>query len=139
MNLNEILRYIAKKWWIIMLAILVCVGAAGYKGYYHVTKLYQADATIFVSKQPATSSSSLYQELLAGLSLIKDYKEIIKSNAVLEQVKSELSTQYPWMKDNKSIAEISSQITITTKSESHIVQISVIDKDPQKQQYLLIK
>ena len=91
------------------------------------TPLYKGDTTlILVKKEDADSSSSLTQnDIVLNQKLVATYSVIIKSRRVLNQVISQL-------KLNESTKELSKKVTVSNKSDTEIIQISVSDEDPKR-------
>ena len=65
-----------------------------------------------------TSQVTLNQQL------VSTYSELVKSESVLTQVKDNL-------KIDKSIEELRKNITVSTKDDTEIIQISVVDEDAE--------
>ncbi len=126
-NLKDLFNFFVKKIPLMML-ITIFIFAVGIV-YTMVLKtpLYKGDTTlILVKKEDADSSSSLTQnDIVLNQKLVATYSEIIKSRRVLNQVISQL-------KLNESTKELSKKVTVSNKSDTEIIQISVSDEDPKR-------
>ncbi|WP_219834867.1 YveK family protein [Paenibacillus sp. R14(2021)] len=128
--MSTLLVYLLKRIWIIILAVAVCVGPVIYWSNSKPVE-YKASASAYILRQTTSTSTNLYQELLAALSLIKDYKVLIPSTAVTASVQEALAAQYEWGKA-LTAEKLASQVRIENGNESHIIAINVTDKDPEK-------
>lgn len=126
-NLKDLFNFFVKKIPLMML-ITIFIFAVGIV-YTMVLKtpLYKGDTTlILVKKEDADSSSSLTQnDIVLNQKLVATYSVIIKSRRVLNQVISQL-------KLNESTKELSKKVTVSNKSDTEIIQISVSDEDPKR-------
>ncbi|MGF7033002.1 capsular polysaccharide biosynthesis protein [Paenibacillus mucilaginosus] len=131
MELSELISIILRRIWILLIAVLVCVGAAAYVSYFHMEKEYEASASMYVLKSNKTPSNNLYQELLAGSSLVKDYKELIKSKTVLKQVKDQLERSQAWAAQ-MTVEELGQKLEISNKNDTHILVAAAKDTSPER-------
>ena len=126
-NLKDLFNFFVKKIPLMML-ITIFIFAVGIV-YTMVLKtpLYKGDTTlILVKKEDADSSSSLTQnDIVLNQKLVATYSVIIKSRRVLNQVISQL-------KLNESTKELSKKVTVSNKSDTEIIQISVRHEDPKR-------
>lgn len=65
-----------------------------------------------------TSQITLNQQL------VSTYSELVKSESVLSQVKNNLQI-------DKTIEDLRENVTVATKDDTEIIQISVVDENPQ--------
>ena len=88
--------------------------------------MYQSTTRIYVvSRQNETQAALTNQDLQAGSYLVKDFKEIILSQAVLSQAISELKLQ-------TSPRELTRHITVSVPADTRIVSITVKDAIQRK-------
>jgi capsular polysaccharide biosynthesis protein len=130
---SDFINVVMKRIWILILSIIICISLVNIYSYFFMTKQYEATSTVYVLRKDnnPNPSTNLNSELLASLSLIKDYLDLIKSKVILQRVKTKLEEQYPWAKEMR-ISEISSQLNIQNKNDKHILSISVKHQDPEK-------
>ncbi len=114
-----------KKIAIILTAIVAAVLAFGVSSFV-LTPEYSSTTRIYVVNRNQSEKSGLTnQDLQAGTYLVKDYKEIILSQDVLEKVISNLKLE-------KTVKELSKKIQVTVPVDTRIVSISVKDAQPEE-------
>ncbi len=123
MNLTNIFKIVTKRWWIIVVSLLVCVTVSVIATYFIATPVFQSSTTVYVGKKTALSSDNAINDVLLGNQLVKDYREIILSRLVASQVLTNLGIT------NLSADQLSSKITVSLKNETRVIQISVSDTD----------
>ena len=114
-----------RKFSIILVALVFAIAAFGYSAFL-AKKEYQSTSRIYVvSRQNETQAALTNQDLQAGSYLVKDFKEIILSQAVLSQAISELKLQ-------TSPRELTRHITVSVPADTRIVSITVKDDNPEE-------
>lgn len=114
-----------KKIAIILTAILAGVLAFGVSSFV-LTPEYSSTTRIYVVNRNQSENAGLTnQDLQAGSYLVKDYKEIILSQDVLEEVVSNLKLE-------KTVRELSKKIQVTVPVDTRIVSITVKDSQPEE-------
>ena len=114
-----------KKIAIILTAIVAAVLAFGVSSFV-LTPQYSSTTRIYVVNRNQSENAGLTnQDLQAGSYLVKDYKEIILSQDVLEKVISNLKLE-------KSVKELSKKIQVTVPVDTRIVSIVVKDDQPEE-------
>ena len=109
-----------KKFTIVLGAVLFSLLAFGYSVFI-AKKMYQSTTRIYVvSRQNETQAALTNQDLQAGSYLVKDFKEIILSQAI-----SELKLQ-------TSPRELTRHITVSVPADTRIVSITVKDDNPEE-------
>lgn len=121
-DLLEILYVLGRKIWIILLAAIVCGGILWGYSSYMMPKIYESSSQLYILTQ-STSITSL-ADIQSSTSLTQDYKELIKSRPVVDQVIENL-------KLNRSYANVLQQITIDNPTNTRIINITAQDVDPQ--------
>lgn len=118
-DLMEVFFTLLNAWRSILLVGLIGAVLAGAYHTFMVSPSYRATSELYITN---TESVISLQELQIGSALTEDYKSIIKSRAVLNDVISRLhlNTNY------KSLGKL---ITVTNPSGTHILQISVTTSD----------
>lgn len=127
-DLREIFAVIKDKIAVIILVALLGASVAFIYTKFFVQPTYKSEFQVYVTNNDQinySSSSVESSDLTASLALTKDYRDIIKSTYVLEQVINELSL-------NISTEELSGKITVATSTDSRIITIYVTDTDPWK-------
>lgn len=88
-----------------------------------IPKTYTSATRVYVINS-SNNNSINYQDIQVGTDLVNDYKEIIKSQDVLEDVVSK-------EKLDISAGELSQKISIDVPTDTRLITISVKDKSPQ--------
>ncbi len=89
-----------------------------------IPKTYTSATRVYVINS-SNNNSINYQDIQVGTDLVNDYKEIIKSQDVLEDVVSK-------EKLDISAGELSQKISIDVPTDTRLITISVKDKSPQE-------
>ena len=114
-----------KKIAIILTAIVAAVLAFGVSSFV-LTPEYSSTTRIYVVNRNQSENVGLTnQDLQAGTYLVKDYKEIILSQDVLEKVISNLKLE-------KTVKALSKKIQVTVPVDTRIVSIAVKDAQPEE-------
>lgn len=110
---------------IALVAIITGVVAFAYSSFI-VKPEYTSTTRIYVVNRNQGDKPGLTnQDLQAGSYLVKDYREIILSQDVLEKVATDLKLDLP----SKGLA---SKIKVTVPADTRIVSISVTDRAPEE-------
>lgn len=118
----------AKKIHIILL-ILIFVVIGFIYSFILLVPEYQSITQILLAKsntttQDGTNTGMTTSQVTLNQQLVSTYSELVKSESVLTQVKDNL-------KMDKSIEELRKNITVSTKDDTEIIQISVVDEDAE--------
>lgn len=89
-----------------------------------IPKTYTSATRVYVVNS-SNNNSINYQDIQVGTDLVNDYKEIIKSQDVLEDVVSK-------EKLDISAGKLSQKISIDVPTDTRLITISVKDKSPQE-------
>ncbi|WP_158630190.1 YveK family protein [Cohnella sp. AR92] len=130
MKPSSVALTIVKRSWILLIGVVVFLAPIFYLDQTR-TDEYKASASVFILRQTDSTSTNLYQELLASLSLIKDYKVLLPSTAITRPVKQELADQFEWAQ-TISPEELANKISIKNDNDSHILTVSATDEDPER-------
>lgn len=120
-DLMEILFFLKRKILIIFAAMLAGGIIVGAYSHYLVDPIYESTARLYILTQ-STSLTSL-ADIQVGTSLTQDYKELIKSRTVVEQVIDNLNL-------NRTYNQMLSQMTIENTTNTRIISITIQDVDP---------
>jgi len=114
-----------RKFLIILTALLTGILALGYSVFI-AKPAYKSTTRIYVvNRQQGENPTLTNQDLQAGSYLVKDYKEIILSQDVLEKVISNLKLE-------KTVKALSKKIQVTVPVDTRIVSITVKDAQPEE-------
>ena len=127
-DLMEIFGLMMHRLWLIILCA-VAAGAVGYAGSKFVlTEKFESTTRIYVLNRQ-NDDTLTYTDVQLGTQLTKDFREIIKSRYVLEQV-----IDICGLADTS--AGLASRVSVDTQSDTRIVTITVTDTDPAMAQYI---
>ena len=122
----QLLNTLWKRKLIIALVAIVTGAIAFAYSKFIIKPEYTSTTRIYVVNRNQGDKSGLTnQDLQAGSYLVKDYREIILSQDVLEKVVTDL-------KLNMSTKGLASKIQVTVPVDTRIVSISVKDKQPEE-------
>lgn len=125
-NVLSLLRTVWKrKFLVLFFSLLTAILALGYS-LYVATPMYQSTTRIYVvNRQQQDNPGLTNQDLQAGTYLVKDYKEIILSQDVMNRVVSNLELDL-------STSQLTSKINVTVPADTRIVSISVQDESAEE-------
>lgn len=124
-DLRQLFQIFLKRWWVIAAAVVLCVAAAATLVFYVLDPVYRADTTLYIGKNVEQKTDITYNDVMVGSQLVKDYRELVKSRMVSNTVIQELG-----LKDITS-AQLSGKLTVTSKNDTRVIQISTEDVDPK--------
>jgi capsular polysaccharide biosynthesis protein len=123
-TIRDIFRILLRRWWIVLIFIIVCGTASYIWTNYYITPMYSANTTLYVGKntdQYGIETTDLY----LGSNLILDYSEIAKSKLVAYEVIDELGLRM-------SAGALAGRISVNQRDMTRVIQISVTDSNPQR-------
>ncbi|HEX0768238.1 TPA: capsular biosynthesis protein CpsC [Streptococcus pneumoniae] len=110
---------------ILLVAIITSSVAFAYSTFVIKPEFTSTTRTYVVNRDQGEKSGLTNQDLQAGTYLVKDYREIILSQDVLEEVVSDL-------KLDLTPKGLANKIKVTVPVDTRIVSISVKDKQPEE-------
>lgn len=120
-DLLELFYELKKKLWLIILAAIIGGGVFGLYSKMILVPKYTSTAMMYVLSKETTLTS--LADLQIGSQLTKDYKVMITSRPVLQEVVDELDLEY----DYKELRE---KLIIDNPTDTRILTLSVEDPDP---------
>lgn len=127
-DIVELFGVIVHNLWIIIVSGIIVASAALLISYFFITPKYESVTKIYVINK-SNSDTMTYSDLQAGSTLTKDYKELVKSRPVLEEVLAETGVDI-------ELKDLEKQITVEVPTDTRIVSITVEDKDPYEARVL---
>lgn len=124
LDIMLLLRRIWEKKILIVLVTLLFTAVSLAYSIFLVTPQYSSTTKVYVANQKKDDKAITAQDVQLGSLLVKDYKEIILSNKVMEDVaeKSGLGL---------TAKELAKKVSVEAPKDTRIISISVQDKDPQ--------
>ena len=107
-------------WWILLAAVLG-TGAAGAYSYYLLTPQYISEAKIYVLSKETTLTS--LADLQMGTQLTQDYKELIGSRPVMQEVINTLNLDITYR-------QLAAQLKLENPKDTRILYLTVTDPNP---------
>ena len=120
-DLLELLAAFKKRFWMILLALAIGGGLAGAFSRFILTPQYTSTAMVYILSKETTLTS--LADLQIGSQLTKDYKIIVTSRPVLEDVGRTLGLGLDY-------EELKEKITIDNPADTRILSITAEDPDP---------
>lgn len=120
-DLLELLGEFRRKIWLILGIIALFGGAAGAFSAFILTPQYRSTAMVYILSKETTLTS--LADLQIGSQLTKDYKIIVTSRRVLNQVIEDMELDLTYK-------ELVEKVTIDNPQDTRILSISVEDPDP---------
>jgi capsular exopolysaccharide synthesis family protein len=115
---------VTRRWWWLIIGLALLAASIAYL----VTKVrppvYESSAMLLVNPSKS-STTSQYNELMAGAQLALTYSQLLKDRPVLETVISDLGLK-------RSVGELSSQITAEPVRNLQLIKLTVSDSDPEQ-------
>lgn len=121
-NVYELVMFCIKKLWIVLSIGFIAASICFAYTVFFVQPEYTSVTKIYVLNRQ-TDESITSSDLQSSTYLTKDYTELIKSRKVLEVVIAELDL-------DTSYEALLEKVTVGTQSDTRVVSISVVDKDP---------
>lgn len=124
-NLTELLSFLYKRLWVIVVASFLSLTLAVIYNNYIAVPIYSASTQILVDHRSSETGSIGSGDISANIKLINTYKELITGPAILNEVKKELGTDL-------TITELASKINIVVPDDVQLFNVVVNDEDPIK-------
>jgi len=124
MELKEYLIIIQKRLWIIVTITLVFSIISGLISFYVLDEVYQSDTSIFVGKSNNMQNDQMvYNDILIGNQLVKDYRELVKSRLITNIVIKRLNLPL-------NAKQLSRKLNVSLKNDTRFIEITAQDTDP---------
>lgn len=124
MDLSRIVVAIRRRWWILVLAIIIG-GLTGFVVTKVQTPEYEATTRLFVSTTGGTSSTESYSGEQFSQQRVASYAEMITSEQITQGVVNELGLQM-------SARDLSAHITATIVPRTVLLDVAARDSSPQR-------
>ena len=121
-ELGHLLR---KKWYWIVLFLLLGIGTAHIVTTYAIVPEYSAETNLLVSRPSESNQAIELGEIETNIQMINTYRDIIQDSVVLDKVREKLGNTI-------SEEDLINKMEIFIQSDSQIFGIRVIDTDPQQ-------
>ena len=115
-NLQDVLKTIVKRWYIIVSVILISVVVTYVYSALFITPMYRSTAKIMVFDKDNNSTTN---DVVFSSYLANDFTELINDKIILQDVCDELDNKY-------TISEIKNYISINNPSNTRIIEITAL-------------
>lgn len=125
LDIMLLLRRIWEKKVLIVLVTLLFTVASLAVSIFVITPQYSSTTKVYVVNQTKDEKKAITtQDVQLGSLLVKDYKEIILSNKVMEDAAEKSGT-------GLTAKELAKKVSVESPKDTRIISITVQDKDPQ--------
>lgn len=124
-NLKELFDYFVSKWFIIAIAGLIFVVAGVSYTVFLKTPMYNSYTTMVLTtnNEKTNANQTITQsDITLNKNLISNYRVIMKSHSILNQVINNLDL-------NMSTEQLKKQVNVTTEDDTEIIRISVSNEN----------
>ncbi|PKM57729.1 MAG: hypothetical protein CVU98_04540 [Firmicutes bacterium HGW-Firmicutes-3] len=125
LDLVELLRGVVSNWWLILLFMIIAAGSSYYATKTYVVPIYKAESTLFIGKENNVLSGISLGDFQLDSKLVIDYRELIKTRLVTEEVISDLE-----LKSTRN--EVISNLRINIITESRFMNVTYQDPIPER-------
>lgn len=125
LSLQQIFAVLLKKWWAILISVILC-GSVGYAySAYVIPPEYTSIGTLIVNnKQSAETASININDLNASQRLVSTYAIILRSNAFVNRVKEIVDLDY-------TVSQIQNMVSYTSVNNTEVLAVSVVCGNPE--------
>ncbi len=122
-DLLELIGIVLRKWWIILIFVVIAGGTAYFVTDNYVTPTYEAKATLFIGKEADLLGEISLSELQMDNKLVIDYRELLRTRLVTEDVINELGLSI-------TTGDLIDNLAVETISDSRFIHIKYVDTNP---------
>jgi capsular polysaccharide biosynthesis protein len=123
--MERFLSSLRKKMWIIATVVLVSSVFTCFYTAYVIQPVYQSNVKLYILHNQVDGNQTLnYSDIMASRELINDYKEIINSDSVINEVLKNLNIS------NITTEQFAKKIKISSVNNTSVMEISVSDSSP---------
>jgi len=123
-DLLELIGIVLRKWWLILIFIVIAGGIAFYVTSNYVTPTYEAETTLFIGKEADILGEFSLSDFNMDSKLVVDYRELLMTRKVTEEVIRKLGL-------NVSTNRLISNLSVVTISDSRFMSIKFVDSNPE--------
>ena len=129
-DVKQIFDMLLKRWWVVVIAMIIAVAGAFAYTHFMVTPTYSSSATMLIN---GGSSMTSYQQILAGQYQLEDYPHILKSHDTLQVAADKLNADDTVnFREKYTSSILSSMVSYQSEEGSRIFKIVVTSTDPEE-------
>ena len=121
-DLKQVLYTLLYRWWIILLAVILCGTVAFCYAWFGVTPVYSASVQLYVNNNYVDSPGYSSGQIMAAKDLAATYMVILKSRNVLDVVSQKTGGAY-------SYAQLRGMVSAAAINETEVFQVTVTGID----------
>lgn len=127
-DLIELMKAIFKKWWLLVGLFIIGVMIANYYSSHFVVPVYQAQATVFMGKEPTEEEVKGIGISVAAFQLtnqlVNDYEQMLRTRQIAEPIIKKMNL-------NMSVGTFTNNLFISPVQESRFAYVGFVHPDPQ--------
>lgn len=123
-DLRELIAMILRRWYIVLLCVVLAIGAAYWVSWFYLVPVYQAETTLFLGKEKDQIGALSIADLQTNNQLIEDYKGIVQSRQVAEAAIQSLGLDMDW-------TSFTEKVGVSSVGESRLFKITFDSTNPQ--------
>lgn len=130
-DLMELIQVLLKKWWLLAGLFVIGVIIANYYSSNFTVPVYQAEATVFMGKEPVDDEEEgeAYNKITISMfqvtsQLVNDYEQMLKTRQVAEPIIKKINL-------NMSVEAFTNSLYITPVVESRFAKVGFVHPDAQ--------
>lgn len=120
-DIRELMYLLLKRWYLIVICFALATGTAFAVTQFYLKPVYKAQTTLFLGKENGKVALS-FADIQVNNQLVVDYREILKSRRVAEEIQQKLGVDAEKFQGN---------VDVRTVKDSRIFSISYEDTDPE--------
>lgn len=124
-DLVELMWVVLRKWWLILLLMVIGAGISYYVTETYVIPIYEAESTLFIGKESDVLANVSLSDFNLDNKLVVDYRELVQTLLVTEAVINDLALA-------TTPEEIIKNLSIGVISESRFMHVSYKDPIPER-------
>lgn len=125
-DLKSLFQAILKRWWVVVSLTVAALAIGTVYSFFILKPIYQSDTSIYIGKNADTQSATImYNDVLLNDRLVNDYRELVKSRLIADEVIKELG-----LKDITA-EKFAQKLSVTSKKDTRLIVISATDTDPE--------
>lgn len=133
--LSSFLYFLKKRILFVLLIPVIVTASLSYVLVQKSVEIYEASSTVYLGISVDDSNRLYFDQFQAAQYLLKDYKELIKSKNMLEEVKRSLRAQEISPKKNSIIempyGEMLEMLTVSLRTDTRILEINCVGTDAE--------
>jgi Capsular polysaccharide biosynthesis protein len=125
-DLKSLFQAILKRWWIVVSLTVAALAIGTIYSFIILKPVYQSDTSIYIGKNSDTQSTAImYNDVLLNDRLVNDYRELVKSRLIADEVIKELGIK------DITAEKFANKLSVTSKKDTRLIVISATDNDPE--------